>query len=276
MGHHVDSQSRRGSDLETEAARQAHYIKWAKKFGIPDPCGYYKGFIRIVAIYIIKYIQCGGNYNNKQVLCSTRVRGYAEVVNNLFKLWLFSPPANLSDPNNMMAILLNNMLQEEDIARQRAPLDNNFFDKLCQTATASKCKDSVRDLLFDIVALGCYIGLSLSKYAQTTQDKVNYHTYPSGTTVIKAFIANNFIFYDDRKRIIKKLNKDLLQRTRFVKITWQIQKKRQNGQLITLTTESDRPEICLVCSAMQLVLRARWLNQPDDMPIALYKTKRAR
>jgi hypothetical protein len=69
--------------------------------------------------------------------------------------------------------------------------------------TASKCKDSVSDLLFDVVALGRYIGPRLSEYTQTTQDKVDYHTYPSGTTVIKAFIANNFIFYNSRKHIIK-------------------------------------------------------------------------
>jgi hypothetical protein len=65
----------------------------------------------------------------------------------------------------MMAILLNNMLWEEDSARQCALLDNNFFAELHQTATASKCEDSVSDLLFDIVDLGCYIGPRLSKYA---------------------------------------------------------------------------------------------------------------
>jgi hypothetical protein len=100
MGHCVDqeiAQSQRGPDLETEAAQQAPYIKWAKIFGIPDPCGYHEGFMRIVAIYI-KYVQCGVNYNNKQDLCSATVRGYAEVVNNLFKLRSFSPPADLSNP----------------------------------------------------------------------------------------------------------------------------------------------------------------------------------
>jgi hypothetical protein len=140
MGYHVDretTQSRRGPDLETEAAWQAHYIKWAKIFGIPDPCGYYKGFIRIVAIYI-KYVQCGINYNNKQVLCSAIVRGYAKAVNKLFKLRIFSPPADLSNPNNMTAILLNNMLREEDITRQCALLNNKIFAKLGRTATASK------------------------------------------------------------------------------------------------------------------------------------------
>jgi hypothetical protein len=132
MGHHVDqemAQSQRGPDLETEAARQARYIKWAKIFGISDPCDYYKGFIRIVAIYI-KYVQCGINCNNKQVLWSATVQGYAKAVNNLFKLRSFSPPANLSNPNNMTAILLNNMLWEENIARQRAPLNNKIFAKL--------------------------------------------------------------------------------------------------------------------------------------------------
>jgi hypothetical protein len=67
MGHCVDkemAQSQRGPDLETEAAWQAHYINWARIFGILDPCSYYKGFIRIVAIYI-KYVQCGVNYNNR-------------------------------------------------------------------------------------------------------------------------------------------------------------------------------------------------------------------
>jgi hypothetical protein len=75
MGHHDQemAQSLRGPDLETEAAWQAHYIKWAKIFGIPDPCGCYEGFIRIVAIYI-KYVQRCVNYNNKQVFCSAMVQ----------------------------------------------------------------------------------------------------------------------------------------------------------------------------------------------------------
>jgi hypothetical protein len=100
-------------------------------------------------------------------------------------------------------------------------------------AISNKCEDLVSDLLFDVVALGCYIGPRLSKYAQTTQDKVYHHTYPSGKTFIKAFITNDFIFYDERKRITKELNKDSLQQACFVKITWWIQKNRQNGQLIT-------------------------------------------
>jgi hypothetical protein len=162
MGQCVDqemAQSQRGPDLETEATRQAHYIKWAKIFGIPDPFGYYEGFIRIVAIYI-KYIQCGTNYNNKQVLCSAMVRGYTEAVYNLFKLRRFSPPADLPNPNNMTEILLYNMLWEEVILRQHALLDNKNFAELHQMATASKCEDSVSDLLIDVVLSVATSGLA--------------------------------------------------------------------------------------------------------------------
>jgi hypothetical protein len=155
-------------------------------------------------------------------------------------------------------------------------LTTKFSPKLRQIATASKCKDSVSGLLFNVVALGCYIGPRLSKYSQTTQDKVNHHTYPSGKTVIKAFVANDFIFYDKKMCISKDLNKESLQQACFVKITWHIQHYRQNGQSITLAAESDLPKICPVRSAMRLVQRARWLNQPDDMSVAVYKTKKGK
>jgi hypothetical protein len=143
-------------------------------------------------------------------------------------------------------------------------------------AIASKCEDSVSDLLFEVMALGRYIRPCLSEYTQTTQEKVDHHTYPSGKTVLKAFITNDFIFYDEKKRVVKNLNNDSLQRARFVKITWRTQKNRQNGQSITLAAEIDQPKICPVRSAMQLVLLAKWLNQPDDMPVKVYKAKKGK
>ena len=75
----------RNKDLETEAARQSHYIAWCGIIGIPDPCGPKYGYQRIVAIYT-KYVMCGINYYNKDVLRSKTVRGYAVAVNTLFRL----------------------------------------------------------------------------------------------------------------------------------------------------------------------------------------------
>jgi hypothetical protein len=95
-------------------------------------------------------------------------------------------------------------------------------------------------------------------------------------TVIKAFVASDFIFYDGRKHILKILDKDSFQQVLSVKITWRIQTNRQNGQAITLAAEVDRPEICPVRSAMRLVLRAQQLEQPDDMPLGVYRTKKGK
>jgi hypothetical protein len=75
--------SQQDKEVETEAARQSHYIFWCSIIGIPDPCGNEIGYQRIVAIYI-KLMMCGINYYNKDVLLSSTLRGYATAVNTLF------------------------------------------------------------------------------------------------------------------------------------------------------------------------------------------------
>jgi hypothetical protein len=112
IGNRVDrelAQSRQDSEIEMEAAQQAHYIKWADILKILDPCGSYPGYQRIVAIYI-KYVQCGININNIRTLHLAMVKGYAESMNALFRLRNMPALADLSDPNNMSAMLINNML----------------------------------------------------------------------------------------------------------------------------------------------------------------------
>jgi hypothetical protein len=91
------------------------------------------------------------------------------------------------------------------IARQHAPLDNEIFAKIRHVADASKTEDSANMLLCNVITLGRYISPRLSKYAQKNQKKVDVHTYPSGTTEIKAFTANNFVFFDAKKHIIEDL-----------------------------------------------------------------------
>ena len=112
MGHHLDREvamSQHNKDLETEAARQSHYIAWCAIIGIPDPCGPEYGYQRIVAIYI-KYVMCGINYYNKDVLCSKTVHGYAFAVNALFLLRGYKQSTDLSDGNNMPGIIINNLI----------------------------------------------------------------------------------------------------------------------------------------------------------------------
>ena len=83
------------------------------------------------------------------------------------------------------------------------------------------------------------LGMRVSKFAQTSPKKIDYHTYPSGTKVIKAFVANDFVFLDSSRNVITDLDESSMPHK--VKITWRIQKNRQNGQSIKLLSNTDHP-----------------------------------
>ncbi len=147
---------------------------------------------------------CGINYYNKDVLQSSTLRGYATAVNILFQLRGYKQPTKLSNPNNMPGIIINNLIKEEPVASQRSPLDSTIFAELQQATSSSYSHNSDWNLLFDMLTLSRFIGPGVSKYAQTTQDKDNFHVYPSGTRVIKVFTTNNFVFYDKSGYVFKK------------------------------------------------------------------------
>jgi hypothetical protein len=60
-----------------------------------------------------------------------------------------------------------------------------------------------------------------------------------------------------------------------VQITWHIQKTHQNGHTIKFSADMNNPLICSIQGELQMVMRAHHLAQPDDMPVACYRTKKA-
>ncbi len=119
MGDRIDREvamSQRDKEIETEAAWQAHYIQWGLIMAILDPCGHQRGYQRIVAIYV-GYLISRVNFRNKDYMRSNTIKGYATGINLLFTLQGMKSPLVLSDPNNMRGILINNLINEEDIAR---------------------------------------------------------------------------------------------------------------------------------------------------------------
>ncbi len=102
---------------------------------------------------------------------------------------------------------------------------------------------------------------------------MDYHVYPSGMQVIKAFTANNFQFFDKNSQVISELSDTSIEIANRVRITWRIQKNCQNNQMVTLLSDKTNTSICPVLAALCLVLRARCLSQPDSMPVACYSKK---
>ncbi len=240
--------SQQDKEVETEATWQSHYIFWCSLIGILDPCGNKIGYQRIIAIYA-KYVMCGINYYNKDVLQPSTLWGYATAVNTLFQLRCFKQPSNLSNPSNMAGIIINNLIKEETVASQHSPLDSTFAE-LQRAASSSHLCNSDQNLLFNILTLACFIGLCVSEHEQTTQDKVDYHIYPSGTCVIKAFTANDFVSYDKKGHVLTKIEDSSLNFAASIQITWHIQKNRQNGQKIKLSADTKNPVICPIWGAL--------------------------
>jgi hypothetical protein len=175
----------------------------------------------------------------------------------------------------MAGIIINNLIKEETVASQHSPLDSTIFAELQRAALSSHSHDSDQNLIFDILTLACFIGPHVSEYAQTAQDKVDYHVYPSGTCIIKAFTANNFVFYDKNDHVLTRINNPSFDSATSVQITWRIQKNHQNGQKIKLSAVTKNPKICPVRGALGMVMRASRFSQPDKMPVACYRTKKA-
>ncbi len=93
--------------------------------------------------------------------------------------------------------------------------------------------------------------------------------------MIKAFTANNFCFFDKNSQAITELSDDSIDRVNRVRITWRIQKNRQNNQTITLSSDKANTAICPILASLRLALRACRLSQPDSMPVACYLKKDA-
>ncbi len=161
------------------------------------------------------------------------------------------------------------------MASQCSPLDSTIFAELQRAASSCHSCNSDRNLLFDILTLARFIGPRVSEYAQTTQDKVGYHVYPSGTLVIKAFTTNDFIFYDKNSHVLTKIDDSSFDSATSIQSTWWIQKNHQNRQKIKLSADTKNPAISPIQGALQMVMRAHCLSQPEDMPVACYRTKKA-
>jgi len=258
--------SKSDNAIETERARQAHFIEWCQKKQMTDVCGNQLGWMRIIACYG-KDLMLGTNWNNKNELRSKTVRGYFNAVNNLFLLRDFSPPVNFDDKQNMAAVIVHNLEREEDIATQRKPITMEMFAEIIKRGNASSASQETK-LLASIAKLAKVIGPRSSEYAQKTISKVDCHEYPSGKTVIKAWIRKDYTFYDNKNRVIKTFNQKTKDRVAKVTITWRIQKNRRNGQKITVVRDYKNSDICPVLAALEIYMNSIAKGQPEDQPMA--------
>ena len=188
------AKSQASKNLETIRARQAHFIKWCSAKGIPDPVGPDLGYRIVLAVYV-KYVMTGVNYRNKKSVRSATCKGYALDAAKLFILRGFPSPVDFDDETNWTRILVHNLEREEDIAKQRYPLD----DKIHAVIMAMSKKagpNSLVAVVANISNTGRFLGFRSSEYSQSKQDEVDYHEYPSSRLVMKSINGDDIVFYN--------------------------------------------------------------------------------
>ena len=166
---------------------------------IPDPIGNDRGYTLILACFIEQLMH---DHNSQ----STTVCGYIRSINILFQLRNCTIPADLLDNENICSKIFKSRKQEEDIARQRSPITNEIFAYLLNRNRDNALQDSFEAAVTDFMIIIRLLGLRVSEYAQTTQNKIDVHEYPSGKRVIKAFTPLDFIIYDKNNAIIDEIN----------------------------------------------------------------------
>ena len=169
-----------------------------------------------------------------------------ESINTLFKLRGFAIPIDLSDKQNMCTRLIDKIERKETIAKQRSPLTKEMFVNMGKLAAISP-KNLANSVLHDWFCLIRICGFRVAEYAQTTQTKIDTHQYSSGKEVTKVFLPGDWIFKNNKGRVIRDHPLDGTAETpKQLKITFRIQKNRQNGQSITIISDDNHPEICPV------------------------------
>ncbi len=164
--------------------------------------------------------------------------------------------------------------KEEDITKQLCPITREMFAALCDQANNASAN------LLEVVVADWFkfiriTGLRCAEYAQKTQSAFDEHKYPSGKRVVKAFIPTDWKFYDSSGAIMNIYPLTSLVQVHPVrlKVTYRIQKNRQNRQCITLVANNNHPDICPVRAAYRIFLRAKRLGQLDSQPMAVFVNK---
>jgi hypothetical protein len=132
--------------------------------------------------------------------------------------------------------------------------------------------DLLETVVVDWFTLIRITGLRCSEYVQKTQSEVKKYEYSSGKCVVKAFTSNDWKFYDSKGCVINihTLKSKPHEFPTKLKITFQIQKNRKNGQSIMLVANDVHPDICPVRAANKIFLWAKRLGQSDSEPMAVF------
>ncbi len=229
-------------------------LNFIHKHCIQDPCGNEPGYKRIIACFIKQLML---DHNSQ----SATIHGYVKAINTLFWLRQFNAPADLTNCSNACSKIILAREKEESVARQRSPIKREIYSTLIDQTNTSPV-NSIEMVVADWFTVIQIKGICCEEYAKKTQTSYDEHEYPLGKRAVKAFVSSDWKIYNSRGRLII----DLMEIPKKLKMTFWIQKNRQNGQSITLLADDAHHDIAAHC----IFLRAKTLGQSDSKPMGVF------
>ena len=214
------------------------------------------------------------NIHNKDDMRYDTILGYVKAAFELFRLRQFAYPFDLDDKYSLAATILNNIKEEENIATQRAPITAEMFAEMLKASSKSDFL-SLEQTITDLSILGRYLGPRLAEYGQKSQKRAEYHTYPSGTKVLKAWSRNDFLFLDKTGKRVTPDKLEYIDTIAKMTVTFKIQKNRRNGETKEILADTTNIAMCPVRAAFKIANRSIVLNQHADLPVCVYKNTKS-
>jgi len=171
---------------------------------------------------------------------------------------------------DLVSVLLNAVKSYEKVPNRKEMITDSMILHMLQECRLSP-PDSLHFAIFDWIILGRVTGARRSEWCQdgsgiemTTPCLA--HPIPEP----KAFIFDDFHFFDALHRRIYNVSGQNANEVAFVKICWRFQKNNDNGQVIPYSRDRSNPEVCPVMAAVRIILRASALGLPSSSPLAIY------
>ena len=125
-------------------------------------------------------------------------------MNELFKFCGQATPVCFNMQQHMAVILITNLAKEEDITKQRNPLTNEMFIKICRAGSIRTASDNIK-FFMKVTILALIISPRSNEMFQKTQSKADDYKYPSEKEVTMVHTRKDYEFFDKKRKTYYKI-----------------------------------------------------------------------
>ena len=219
----------------------------------------------------VTFLLDGNTINNIPIRTGT-IEGYLRAVNDHFDEHDMPLPFSRRHKKQQATKLLLAQEKVQSAPARRQPLNDAMLEKMRHLAKEDHF--SFRACIWEFTALGKFGGFREQEFAMEKRFVIRHYLLPNGDKIVRAFVMRNFIFYADE--LVRIPLEDALRDRAQVQRTghqYDIQKNRQNGQIIAYVRVTSHPEYCPVEIGLNICERALQLGQGHDDPLCVYRNE---